>query len=112
MTLKLLLDKTKLQHLVDLIHVQTELDYINRGFTHEVHLHAFNVTIKYGNKYTRIDRGDSGCYMIDNMTGVIYGIKAYGVVHKGHAYGTLDTVDEWNWGGYTAVLRREREAQQ
>ena len=32
--------------------------------------------------------------MIENATGVIYGIKGYGRVHTGHRYGTLDTVDD------------------
>ena len=43
--------------------------------------------------------------MIENSTGDIWGIKGYGVVHKGHHYGTLDTVDAYFWGGYVAVPR-------
>jgi hypothetical protein len=38
--------------------------------------------------------------MIENATGVIYGIKGYGRVHKGHRYGTLDTAGQWFWGNY------------
>jgi hypothetical protein len=38
--------------------------------------------------------------MIDNETGEIFGIKGYGVVHKGHRYGTLATADQWYWGEY------------
>lgn len=64
------------------------------------------VNVKVGPKYTKVDVGPehnmSGKYMIDNASGVIYGIKAYGVVHRGHVYGTLDTVDEWDWSGYVA----------
>lgn len=64
------------------------------------------VSVKPGKKYTKVDVGPehnmSGKYMIDHATGVIYGIKAYGVVHKGHVYGTLDTVAEWDWSGYVA----------
>jgi len=60
------------------------------------------VTIKPGKKYTKVDIGGSGRYMIDRE-GNIYGIKAYGVIHKGHSYGTLDTINQYYWGGYTAI---------
>jgi len=56
-----------------------------------------------GPKYTKVDFGGSGKYMIVNATGEIFGIKAYGVIHRGHRYGTLDTVDAWQWGDYRAV---------
>ena len=45
--------------------------------------------VKPGRKWTKIDVGYSGRYMID-PDGNIYGIKAYGVPHYGHQYGTLD----------------------
>lgn len=62
--------------------------------------------VKVGRKYANVDVGDlcnmSGRYMVDLATGEIFGIKAYGVIHRGHRYGTLDTVEAWNWEGYTA----------
>lgn len=62
-----------------------------------------------GKVYTKVDVGPnhnmSGKYMVDNATGVIYGIKGYGQVHKGHQYGTLDTIDEWDWSGYTGLRK-------
>jgi len=71
------------------------------------------VTVKYGSKYACVDIGAkgmrSGKYMVVLPgwpdAGTIYGIKAYGVIHRGHQYGTLDTVDDWYWGGYTARKR-------
>lgn len=57
--------------------------------------------IKKGRKYTKVNVGSSGKFMIENTTGEIYGIKAYGQVHKGHRYGTLDTIDEYYWGEYS-----------
>lgn len=69
------------------------------------------VVVKPGPKYTKVDIGPRhnmmGKYMVENATGVIFGIKGYGQVHKGHQYGTLDTVDQWYWGGYTALEKRE-----
>lgn len=43
-----------------------------------------------GKKYVKVDVGSSGKYMIDKETEEIFGIKAYGQIHRGHRYGTLD----------------------
>ena len=56
--------------------------------------------IRPGKVYTKIDIGGSGKLMVEHATGIVYGIKAYGKVHKGHAYGTLDTTSDWYWGEY------------
>lgn len=83
---------------------------MRRRFPDSPHMWDSEITqVKSGPKYTKVDVGPahnmSGKYMIENSTGIIYGIKGYGVVHKGHCYGTLDTVDEYYWGGYTAVRK-------
>jgi hypothetical protein len=85
-------------------------DYPNIDLTTDTPLTSGNgfhnrVKVTPGPKYTKVDFDGSGKYMIDNATGIIYGIKGYGVVHKGHTYGTLATIDEWYWGGYTAIPR-------
>src|SRR4051812_2837136 len=59
-----------------------------------------SVTLRDGPKYTKVDVGQSGKYMVVNETGAIHGIKGYGVIHKGHKYGTLDTINDFYWGGY------------
>lgn len=61
-------------------------------------------SIKKGNKYTKVDIGTGGRFMVD-QEGNIYGIKAYGQVHKGHHYGTLDTINDWWWGEYYPVKK-------
>ncbi len=61
------------------------------------------VTTKQGKKYIKIDVGPSGKYMVEISTEKIYGIKVYGVIHRGHYYGTLDEISQWNWGDYAAV---------
>ena len=63
------------------------------------------VKVTPGKKYTKVDVGDSGKYMVVNATGEIFGIKAYGVIHKGHRYGTLETINDWYWGDYTAIRK-------
>ena len=57
-----------------------------------------------GRKYTKVNVGDSGRFMVDDE-GNIYGIKAYGVIHRGHRYGNLATVDQWHWGEYRPVSK-------
>ena len=62
--------------------MKSKLDCESNWHNAETHIH-------YGRKWIRIDVGYSGRYMI-NAEGQIYGIKAAGVPHLGHRYGTLD----------------------
>lgn len=71
--------------------------------TEGVHRPNWQVHVRPGKKYTKVDIGSSGRFMVENDTGHIYGIKAYGVIHKGHSYGDLSTIEGWNWGGYYPV---------
>ena len=88
-----------------LIEKQTLERFIKEGMTPEVHYkHAIQTKVIPGKKYIKIDVGTSGRYMID-ADGQIFGIKAYGVIHKGHFYGTLDTIDLYDWSNYTAVKK-------
>lgn len=65
---------------------------------------AEDVRVKPGAAYTKVDLGDHGHWhgklMVEHATGNVYGIKAYGKVHKGHQYGTLETIDDFYWGDY------------
>ena len=66
----------------------------------ETNLKNYVAHSKEGKKYIKVDVGASGKLMIEKETEKIYGIKAYGVIHRGHFYGTLDTVDQYNWSDY------------
>lgn len=90
----------KIQQFAKLLEEQQVQDLIRKGY--DPALHNVTVTIKPGRKYTKVDVGTSGKYMVENSTSIIYGIKAYGVIHRGHWYGTLDTVEEYDWSGYYA----------
>lgn len=76
----------------------------------DVHNAAWPCKIKMGRKYANVDVGESGKYMVELSTGNIYGIKAYGVIHRGHFYGTLDTINEYDWSGYTATRKIQKAA--
>lgn len=82
---------------------------VAKGYTLEIHKPNLLVMIEMGKKYARVDIGPSGRYMVELETGDIYGIKGYGVIHRGHRYGNLDTVHDFNWSEYTA-FRKERAA--
>jgi dsDNA-specific endonuclease/ATPase MutS2 len=92
----------KIQALADLIQTQQRERMKEDGFTYDFSRNTQTKVVP-GKKYTKINVGDSGKYMVVNETGEIFGIKAYGVIHRGHQYGTLDTINQYNWGGYTAL---------
>lgn len=77
-----------------------EKDGFDSSETGVHYLGAIKTTVKPGVKYFKVDVGTSGRFMVEASTGTIFGIKAYGQVHKGKVYGTLGTVDEYFWGGY------------
>ena len=78
---------------------------VAQGYNPDNHDHSARV--KVGRKYANVDVGGnsywSGKYMVELATGEIYGIKGYGVIHRGHRYGTLDTIDRYDWSGYRSV---------
>lgn len=55
----------------------------------EGNLNNAKTTVKPGKRWTKVNVGGSGRYMVDK-DGAIYGIKAYGVPHFGHPFGTLE----------------------
>lgn len=61
--------------------------------------------VTLGGKYIRVDIGTGGRYMVVIGTGEIFGIKGYGVIHRGHYYGTLDTIGEYDWAQYYPTKR-------
>ncbi len=85
---------------------------INSKLDCETNRNNGKVTAKDGKKYIKIDMGNlnnnykSGKYMVEKETGKIFGIKAYGVIHKGHQYGTLDDIDSYFWGQYYATFKK------
>ena len=82
------------------------IDYLRRAeLDCSANIQNGKTSIKPGSKYTKVDIGTSGRYMVENETGIIYGIKGYGQIHKGHSYGTLDTINEYYWGNYTGVKK-------
>ena len=95
-----MIDYMKLQAFAELVQKEQIEKLIEDSLDCEANKRDAQTKIKLGPKYTKVDIGRSGRFMVVNDTGEIFGIKAYGQVHKGHAYGTLDTTAEWYWGDY------------
>jgi len=98
----------KLEALRSLIEADQERGLRAQGYNPALHQH--DCRLKKGRKYVNIDVGSSGKYMVELATGNIYGIKAYGVIHRGHQYGNLDTINEWDWSGFTAFRKTSKAA--
>jgi hypothetical protein len=97
---------TKLQTLCELIESQQRARLLADGMSQDLLDSGdhYRGSLKMGRKYCNVDFGGSGKYMVDLETEKIFGIKAYGVIHRGHCYGTLDTINQWDWSNYSAVL--------
>jgi hypothetical protein len=77
----------------------------------EANNEAVKTRVKLGRKYANVDIGSSGRYMVELETGTIYGIKDYGTINRYHRFGTLDTIEAWDWSGYYASPLAEGGAQ-
>jgi len=82
--------KTKLERFAAQVQAAALAGLIRDDVDCEGNRNRIICTVKYGRKFARVDRGGSGWYMVELATEEIFGIKAYGVVHRGHRYGTLD----------------------
>lgn len=91
-----------IQEFANLVTEHTKQDLIEQ-FGEEsferIHKIYAQTSVVIGKKYTKVDVGRSGKFMIDSE-GNIFGIKAYGVIHRGHHYGTLETTSQYFWGSY------------
>lgn len=88
----------KLVALAQMVQKETQARLVTNNLACEANMCNAVTHIKSGKKYDKIDIGDSGKLMVVKATGEVFGIKAYGVIHRGHAYGTLDTIADWYWG--------------
>ena len=94
----------KIKKFAELLEKEQIEDLYKNGLSCEANIINVKVKIKEGKKYTKVNVGSSGKYMIDKE-GNIYGIKGYGVIHKGHKYGTLDTINNYYWGRFRGLKK-------
>lgn len=79
------------------------------GIRHDGCEKLADVHVRPGRLYDKVDIGMTGAisgrYMVEKSTGRIFAIKQYGVPHRGKCFGTLDTIDAYEWMGYHAKKR-------
>jgi len=49
--------------------------------------------------------------MVDRNSWVIYGIKSWAQINERRTYGTLDTVDQYDWSSFYGVPKAGTEAE-
>ena len=52
-----------------------------------------------------------GRYMVDRNSWVIYGIKSWAQINERRTYGTLDTVDQYDWSHFYGVPKAGTQAE-
>jgi hypothetical protein len=77
--------------------------------------HGEKVQIETGRKFDKVYVQTSvqklGRYMVDRNSWVIYGIKSWAQINPRRTFGTLDTVDQYDWSGYNGVPKAGTEAE-
>lgn len=67
----------------------------------------YKVMVETGRKFDRVfvktKTQKLGRYFVDRNSWIIYGIKSWNQVNERRQYGTLDTVDEWDWSFHYAT---------
>jgi pyruvate/2-oxoglutarate/acetoin dehydrogenase E1 component len=58
---------------------------------------------KFDKVYVETSVQKLGRYMVDRNSWVIYGIKSWAQINPRRTFGTLDTIDQYDWTGYNGV---------
>jgi len=66
---------------------------------------------KFDKVYVQTKVQKLGRYMVDRNSWVIYGIKSWAQINERRTYGTLDTVDQYDWSPHYGVPKAGTEAQ-
>ena len=66
---------------------------------------------KFDKVYVQTDVQKLGRYMIDRNSWIIYGIKSWAQINERRTYGTLDTVDQYDWSHFYGVPKAGTEAE-
>jgi len=93
--------EVRLERFRALLESEQVMQLLRQGYGSQIE--TVRCKVKVGRKYASVDVGSSGKYMVELATSRIFGIKGYGVIHRGHSYGSLDTLSMWDWAGYAAL---------
>jgi hypothetical protein len=95
---------------------RTTLESQDKGCT----LNGDTVRVEKGRKFDKVyiqtwhdgkPNQRLGRYMVDRNSWVIYGIKSWAQINERRTYGTLDTVDQYDWSSYYGAPKSGTEAE-
>ena len=66
---------------------------------------------KFDKVYVKTSVQKLGRYMVDRNSWVIYGIKSWAQINPRRTFGTLDTVDQYDWSPYNGVPKAGTQAE-
>lgn len=66
---------------------------------------------KFDKVYVRTSVQKLGRYMVDRNSWVIYGIKSWAQINPRRTFGTLDTIDQYDWSPYNGVPKAGTQAE-
>jgi hypothetical protein len=66
---------------------------------------------KFDKVYVKTSVQKLGRYMVDRNSWVIYGIKSWAQINERRTYGTLDTIDQYDWSPHYGVPKAGTEAE-
>jgi hypothetical protein len=66
---------------------------------------------KFDKVYVKTSVQKLGRYMVDRNSWVIYGIKSWAQINERRTYGTLDTVDQYDWSSFYGTPKQGTEAE-
>ena len=66
---------------------------------------------KFDKVYVQTKVQKLGRYMVDRNSWVIYGIKSWAQINPRRTFGTLDTIDQYDWSPYNGVPKAGTQAE-
>jgi len=66
---------------------------------------------KFDKVYVKTSVQKLGRYMVDRNSWVIYGIKSWAQINERRTYGTLDTIDQYDWSPHYGIPKAGTEAE-
>lgn len=66
---------------------------------------------KFDKVYVKTSVQKLGRYMVDRNSWIIYSVKSWAQINPRRTYGTLDTIDQYDWSGYYAVPKVGTQAE-
>lgn len=101
--------KEKLAAFAQLVQAESISRSSKDGLTHTANAEYHKIGIYPGSKFTRISIGGGMRYCVRNEDGAIFAAKGTKGPNFNQFFGTLDTINQFYWGGYTGRPKEDSE---